>query len=164
MQALFQGQHGLNDADRFFAYVARSDDGCWEWLAGIDEHGYGYFWSKEAGRYVRAHRWSFEFHKHPLGEMRCCHTCDNRKCVRPSHLFAGSDADNAADRASKGRTKGFAALHGEQHTQAKLTRKVVVEIKARLALGDKQKDIAADVGIDKSNISRISSGKIWKDV
>jgi hypothetical protein len=160
---MFQGRRDLQDQERFFAYVQKGT-GCWEWQGGLDEDGYGYFWSSEGGRHVRAHRWSFEFHNHPLGAMRACHTCDNRKCVRPDHLFSGTDADNAEDRAKKGRTGGFASMKGGHHTQAKLDEPTVRTIKERLARGDKQKVIAEDVGIDKSIISKISSRKIWNDV
>jgi hypothetical protein len=30
------------------------------------------------------------------------HTCDNKNCVRPSHLVLGSQADNMADRSARG--------------------------------------------------------------
>jgi hypothetical protein len=162
--AVFQGQRNLTDEDRFFAYVNKVAGACWEWQGGLDKDGYGYFWSKESSKNVRSHRWSFEYHKHPLGDLSACHTCDNRKCVNPDHLFAGTNVDNTLDRVEKGRTLGFAAMKGEHHTQAKLTEATVLDIKRRLAAGEKQKDIAADVGIDKTNISRISTGKIWKNV
>src|SRR6266478_3024747 len=32
-----------------------------------------------------------------------CHFCDTPLCIRPEHLFLGTIADNAADRAAKGR-------------------------------------------------------------
>jgi DNA invertase Pin-like site-specific DNA recombinase len=68
------------------------------------------------------------------------------------------------DKAAKGRTLGFASMKGEDHTQAKLTEEDVVVIKTRLRGGHKQKQIAKDFGVDSSVISRISTGKIWKDV
>lgn len=60
----------------------------------------------EAGkRYTKpSHRLSYEMH---IGEipsgMRVLHRCDNPPCIRPDHLFLGTDLDNVRDATSKGR-------------------------------------------------------------
>ena len=76
--------------------------GCWLWTAGKMADGYGMF-DKQ-----RAHRFMFELankRKVSAGHL-ICHTCDNRRCVNPEHLFEGTHTDNMVDASKKGRLRG----------------------------------------------------------
>lgn len=110
------------DEDRFWSKVYFCDNECWEWTASLHKDGYGNFHKKlSSGRfvYVLAHRYSYElwFGEIPEG-MYVCHTCDNPKCVNPSHLFLGTQQDNMDDMLSKGRLNDRS---GENNSRSKLT-------------------------------------------
>lgn len=90
-------------ADRFWPKV-RKGGGCWEWTASMS-HGYGQIGvGGKSGRPHHAHRvaWELTNGAIPAG-LFVCHHCDNKKCVRPDHLFLGTAKDNNQDRARKGR-------------------------------------------------------------
>ena len=75
---------------------------CWEWTASTFKNGYGLF--SISGNPSKVHRWVYSVANGPIPEgFEICHKCDNRKCVRPSHLFIGTRSDNMRDCVAKGR-------------------------------------------------------------
>ena len=90
--------------DRFNSKYIVLDNGCWEWQAACRNAGYGCL--KVNGKVVDSHRVSYTLHKGEIPDgMFVCHTCDNRKCVNPDHLFLGTAKDNYWDGRNKGRIK-----------------------------------------------------------
>ncbi len=85
---------------RFVSKVAKSD-GCWLWK-GKTMSGYGTVIINQ--HLFRAHRVAWTIAYGPIPDELCvCHTCDNPRCVRPSHLWLGTQEENQEDKIRKGR-------------------------------------------------------------
>ena len=83
--------------ERFFSKVDKTDS-CWNWLGMKDRDGYGLF--QFEGKQWRAHRFSFSRNQSVNGIV--CHTCNNRACVNPAHMYLGDAKTNALDLAKFG--------------------------------------------------------------
>lgn len=155
--------------ERFWAKVNKEvDTDCWEWSAAKSTFGYGRF--KVKGKLESPHRISYElsYGKIPKG-LFVCHTCDNPSCVNPDHLFSGTRSDNMKDCASKGRlpicnVNTRKQVRGEGSKQSSLTEKDVLDIRRRLAEGEKGSDLAREYKIWKTSISCIKHRKTWKHI
>ena len=120
---------------------------------GIDTGDcYGIVWYGE--KIMSAHRAAWLIANGPIPEKLCVlHRCDVRRCVRPSHLFLGTRADNMADCLSKGR------MRRRTH---KLTATEVLSIRQRCDSGERHRSIAQSVGLNEQYVSKIVNCKTWK--
>ena len=142
---------------RFFSKVKKTK-GCWTWIASCrNKSGYGQF--KFRGTMYLAHRVSYILHvgEIPNGKL-VCHTCDNRLCVNPKHLFLGTVLTNNHDCISKGRD---VHARGEANGRNKLSNSDVRLIRA----SDKSDmDLAKLLGVSKSHVGNIRSRRCWKHI
>lgn len=91
--------------NRLFKQVAFVLEGCWEWQGAANKKtGYGVINWRGETRYTHRVAWEFWCGLIPDG-LFVCHGCDNRKCMRPDHLFLGTNQDNIDDMVQKGRQK-----------------------------------------------------------
>lgn len=144
--------------DRFREKFAENPSNCWVWFGAKNQWGYGQF--RIGNKMIQAHRVSYTLY---VGEIPdgifVCHTCDNRACVNPNHLFLGTPKDNMVDMINKGRKRW---LSGEQAPQSKLSSEDVVKIRQLYSTGNYyQKDLAKMFGVRQQQISRIIHNLRW---
>ena len=77
-------------------------DKCVEYQGALTSRGYGSHWYKNKRQQAHRVAWELKYGPIPQG-LHVLHRCDNKKCVRVSHLFLGTHADNMRDMAVKGR-------------------------------------------------------------
>ena len=146
---------------RFWEKVDKTDS-CWNWTGHCDKIGYGYFTvdNKES---MRAHRMSWFLAHGSIKEgLEICHSCDNPKCVNPSHLFIGTHKENMADMVRKGRRNHVV---GAKHPLSVLNESDVKQIRTLHSLGIYTlSEIGDRFEISKSHVGHIVKRRIWKHV
>ena len=149
--------------ERLWEKVDKSGD-CWIWMAGKSKLGYGRL--KVDGKVQYAHRvsWFLTHGYYPEKPYQVNHKCNNRGCVRPSHLYEGTPKQNTHDSDIAGTFVGgkYGFKKGENHPNAKFTQEQVDEMKEEYT-GEwgEQTRMAKKYGVRRGAISRILSGKRW---
>jgi hypothetical protein len=137
-----------------FGLRVSKSDACWLWTGGKEHFGHGRL--TFARRRYKAHRLAWEIAHGPIPDgMRVLHRCDVPACVRPSHLFIGTDADNARDMHTKGRCRRT------------LTDDEIRAIRAEYGAWDRKvslRALAEKYEVDHKTVHRIVAGKGWLHV
>jgi len=154
---------------RFESFVDRSGE-CWMWTGETDQNGYGVLLvtlGLNKRKLQRTHRLSWEIYRGPIPDGQCVlHKCDTPGCVRPDHLFLGTQAENLKDMWGKGRGRDAVetASHGEKSHMARVTAEIVIEIRRRYAAGENPSVIHKDMQIPISihGVKAICGRRTWK--
>lgn len=149
---------------RIEASITIDANGCWIWGKSRHYNGYGSF-ALGGGRRALAHRVSYTVFVGDIpATLLVCHTCDVPACVNPSHLFCGTQKQNMADAARKGRTSKKNKVRGASHHAAKLNDAKVAEILLMLNAGVPKVTIARRYGVTDRVILLIARGDAWNHV
>lgn len=146
------------DEHRFLDKVEKKD-GCWVWTGARKKtkaggKSYGFFYLDR--KVMSAHRASWLLFRGKIPKGDCVlHECDNPSCVRPSHLFLGTHADNAKDRVAKRRS-----AVGERHGLTTLTD---VEVRAIRKSKASQRTLARRYNTSQAAVGRIRRGETRVD-
>lgn len=113
---------------RLERFVAKAEGAvCWEWRGTINRYGYGTI--SVDGKTKLAHRVAYRTWKGPIATgMFLCHTCDNRKCCNPNHLYQGTHLDNMRDMVERGRRRGPNSRTTVDERLAKLRERIKARI------------------------------------
>lgn len=157
MSNLFWETRGMSIKEKL-EFRSKDVGKCREWTGSVSKRGYGYLRINKTS--YRVHRLAYETFCGGIPEGMCVlHSCDNRKCINPEHLFVGTNADNTKDMIGKGRM-----AVGEALPQSILTANEVIKIKKMIEHKIPQTEIARNFNVARTTISSISTGKSWAHV
>jgi hypothetical protein len=152
-------ENAMLDDSAFWAQVAPPNEkGCMLWTGpqwgGAEGDRYGQYTDGRWNYY--AHRFAFSVKVGPIPVgARVCHSCDNRLCCTPGHMFLGTHGENMADMYEKGRGR---KAKGEESGKSKLTAKQVLEV-----YNDPRTyaEIAAAYNVGLTCVGNIKRGETW---
>lgn len=129
---------------------------CHYWGGAINDAGYGML--DVNGKWVRAHRVSYEIHKGAIPEINgnpalLRHVCDTPLCVNSDHLIPGTQADNMRDAAERGRMPS-----GERHHKCRVSDADLATIMVDIAAGGRATELAEKYGVSASFIATLRHG------
>ena len=139
---------------KFWEKVIKTET-CWEWTGTITPQGYGYVSFNQ--KMVSAHRVAFELEIGKIpDDMYVLHSCDNRKCVNPEHLRAGTAQDNVDDMKERNRSPD---RRGEANGRTILSEKDILDIRSSQL---KTSELMIKYNLGRTAIRDIVNKRSWK--
>lgn len=140
------------------------DNECWIWTGNKNNKGYGFIsWGQgiEKKKQVVS-RIAYTIWKGEIPEgLMVCHSCDNRSCFNPDHLWIGTQFDNMQDCVKKGRGVDNS---GSKSGMSKLNENQVLEIRRLRSEGQTLKKIAEKFDVTDANINEICKRHTWSHI
>lgn len=141
---------------RLWGNIYKSETGCWEWQ-GATFKGTGYGCISINSIPKLAHRVAYEEANGEIPEgLLVLHRCNNKLCINPDHLYAGTHNENMRDMANTD------AVKGENNANSSLKESDVLEI--RKLIKERKVyygDIAKMYGVSREAIKDIARGRTW---
>ncbi len=138
---------------------------CWQWKGYVHPTGYGQIGRDQVrGNTIQTHRAAYLVTRGEIPEgLWVLHTCDNRLCCNPDHLWVGTPKENTQDMIAKGRRrKAWDVARGEDITLAKLTEDMVRAIRAEPPMTFKE--LGKKYGISAGTANAVKLRRTWKHI
>ena len=134
---------------RFFSKIEKRGD-CWHWTGSLKPDGYPKSITVD-GRQRRVSHVALTLDGRPrVGDLLALHSCDNPKCVNPSHLRWGTELDNRKDAIARWKGKGRSFSPDEvRYIRASSARNI---------------DLAKEFGVSQACVCTIRKGRSHKHV
>lgn len=136
-----------------------TENRCKVWIGCVQNSGYGHLGPMKLSKLYKvntAHQLAYIVYKGDYDRsLDICHTCHNRLCINPEHLYAGTRKQNMKDMYQAGRDNHAMGL---DNGRAKLSDEQILEIK-RLLKYKHPSDIAKIYNISISYIYNIKANR-----
>jgi Autographiviridae endonuclease len=154
----------LSDSEtrRFWKHV-RIGPGCWEWTASRKPAGYGELRVRGVNLYAHRLSWLISYGTLPA-ELCVLHRCDNPPCVRPDHLFLGTDNENHRDMRAKGRDSKPPRFVGSGHPMARIDEATARLVWRLWCAGLSRAQIRTRTGVPPTTVYMITSRRQWRHI